>query len=72
MKLKELKFLDNDEFCKGGLLYAEGLSFFGKHLDDSRKNAILDNLKAGEEVKTPIKNGSLMLLGLAHCFSNDQ
>lgn len=70
MKAKELKVKETDDYCMGGLLFAEGLSFFGEMLSEERKEFLLNNLVAGDK-KEGVKHGSAMLLGLTHAFSNN-
>jgi hypothetical protein len=69
--IKELKVNEGSDYAQGGLLFAQGLSNFGKPLEDERKHTLIQNLKSGS-LKEGVKHGSALLLGSAYALSNDQ
>lgn len=70
LHIKELKVTESSDYAQGGLLFASGLSNFGRPLEDERKLQLIDNLKKSN-LKEGVKHGSALNLGSAYALSND-
>ena len=64
LKVKKI-YLTENEFSKGGKLYAEGLSNFGVALDEEKQFNMMENVQS-EGKDEAVRHGSAMLLGLAN------
>ena len=69
LKLKELTIDEASDFSNGGRLYAQGLSFFGKKLNEEDLHIHLENLSKKDK-KEGTLHGTALLLGLRHVLSN--
>lgn len=59
---------ETNQYSKGGMLMAEGLSNFGRGSEEQVKIDLISKSKVNDEA---IAHGAIMALGLRYAFSND-